>query len=167
MTSCFASGPVLCNIRVVLTLDPMQRESFISATQPILVFFDGECIFCNKWVDKVMKADAANHIKFGPKQGQTFQRVVKYHPEVANVDSIVVLAHDATGHEKALVRSRAVLAVVNGLTGYGVFRLVLKWTPTFLADIGYFIVSKLRFPLFGRLTSCRLPSPEERARFVD
>jgi predicted DCC family thiol-disulfide oxidoreductase YuxK len=44
----------------------------------------------------------------------------------------------------------------------------LLWIiPSPLRDLGYRIVSRLRYRLFGKHDACRLPSPAERAVFLD
>jgi predicted DCC family thiol-disulfide oxidoreductase YuxK len=39
--------------------------------------------------------------------------------------------------------------------------------PRPLRDLGYDLVASNRYRIFGKLDACRLPSPEERARFLD
>jgi predicted DCC family thiol-disulfide oxidoreductase YuxK len=143
------------------------QEPLTSAEHPLLLFFDGECNFCNKWVNRVRDADQAHRIRFGTKQGKTFQRVAKAHPEFVKIDSVVLVRRHPDGREDLLVRSAAVKAVIEGLSDFKLFELALKIFPTVISDIGYRIFSKLRMPLFGRMISCRVPNAEERKLFVD
>jgi predicted DCC family thiol-disulfide oxidoreductase YuxK len=134
---------------------------------PLLVFFDGECVFCDRWINRVRDADHTHRIRFGTKQGRTFQEVKRVHPEVANVESIVLVARRPDGGEDFLVRSSAIREVLKGLPGFRFFESVLQVTPTPLVELGYRIFSKLRKPIFGRLSQCRVPLEEEKTLFVE
>jgi predicted DCC family thiol-disulfide oxidoreductase YuxK len=142
--------------------EPLTSERF-----PMLLFFDGECAFCNRWVARVKDADHARRIRYGVKQGTTFQRVVAAHPEVTRVDSVVLLTRRADGTEEVTVRSRAVRRVIAGLPPFWFFRLMLAIFPAFLADIGYRIFSKLRTPLFGKWSHCRRPIEADKELYVE
>jgi predicted DCC family thiol-disulfide oxidoreductase YuxK len=122
---------------------------------------------CNGWVNRVMANNPAKDIRFGAKQGTTFQLAAERFPEVAKVDSIVVIEYQADGTERPLIRSRAVYSIVKHVQKLGAIRTLLSITPTIPADIGYCFVSKIRYYVFGRSDACRLPKPEERVRFVD
>jgi predicted DCC family thiol-disulfide oxidoreductase YuxK len=149
-----------------LTKSPAQ-ESLTSERFPLLLFFDGECAFCNRWVNRVRLADRAHRMRFGAKQGPTFQRVAQAHPEVAHVESVVLVERQPDGREKFLVRSAAIREVISGLPEFRFFDTVLRIFPTFLSDIGYRIFSKLRAPLFGKWHHCRVPLEEEKELYVD
>ena len=149
---------------------PPAEESGTSVTtarHPLALFFDGECCFCNRWVGRLMKADATHRTRFGAKQGQTFQRVAQNHPEAARVESIVLVRRDADGREKVLVRSAAVQAAIQGLPGYGFFTAVLRLTPRPLSDLGYGFISKIRKSIFGTQDVCNVVKPEERELFLN
>jgi predicted DCC family thiol-disulfide oxidoreductase YuxK len=138
-----------------------------SARHPLALFFDGECCFCNRWVGRVMRADSAHRTRFGAKQGRTFQRVAQQFPEAANVESIVLLRREPDGQEHVLVRRAAILAVIDGLPGYGFFTAVLRLTPRPLSELGYFIFSRMRKSIFGTQNVCNVVKPEERELFLD
>ena len=134
---------------------------------PLLLFFDGECAFCNRWVNKVRLADHQHRMRFGTKQGRTFQQVTQVHPELANVESVVLVERLPDGGEKFLVRSAAIREVIAGLPEFRVFEIALRIFPDFISDIGYRIFSKLRAPLFGTWHHCRVPLENERDLYVD
>ena len=138
-----------------------------SARYPLLLFYDGECAFCNRWVNRVKEADHAHRMRFGTKQGKTFQRVAQEHPEIEDIDSVVLLSRDANETEEVLVRSAAIRKVIEGLPRFRVFSFVLNVVPVPLSDVGYRIFSKLRTPLFGKWHHCRVPLEEEKELFVE
>ena len=142
--------------------------SLTSARYPMLLFFDGQCAFCNRWVNRVKEADLAHRIRFGTKQGKTYQQVVvPQRPDLATIESVVLVVRREDGSEDFLVRSAAIREVIAGLKPFRFFDIVLHIFPTFLSDIGYRIFSKLRTPLFGRWSHCRVPLEEEKVLFVD
>ena len=143
------------------------RTGLTSERFPLLLFFDGECSFCNRWVNKVRLADRAHRMRFGTKQGRTFQQIAKAHPELANVESVVLVERQADGSEEFLVRSAAIREVIKGLPEFRVFDMVLRICPTPISNIGYRIFSKLRGTLFGKWHHCRVPLEEEKELYVE
>jgi len=143
------------------------QEGLTSERYPMLLFFDGECAFCNRWVNRVKVADHAHRIRFGTKQGRTFRQVAQAHPDLAKVESVLLVVRRADGGEDFLVRSAAIREVIAGLPEFRFFATMLLIFPTFLSDVGYRIFSKLRTPLFGRWHHCRVPIEEDKQLFVD
>jgi predicted DCC family thiol-disulfide oxidoreductase YuxK len=142
------------------------QESLTSERYPMLLFFDGECAFCNRWVNRVKEADHAHRIRFGTKQGQTFQRVAQARPDLGPVESVVLVVRKTDGTEDYLVRSAAIREVIKGLPEFRFFELMLQIFPTPISDLGYRIFSKLRTPLFGKWHHCRVPIEEDKQLFV-
>jgi predicted DCC family thiol-disulfide oxidoreductase YuxK len=142
--------------------DPLTSERY-----PLLLFFDGECAFCNRWVNRVKEADHSHRMRYGTKQGKTFQQVVQAHPELANVDSVVLVKRRADGVEDFLVRAPAIREVIKGLPEFRVFELLLRIIPSPITNLGYRIFSKLRTPLFGKWHHCRVPLEQDRELYVE
>ncbi len=149
------------------SIESPKQESLTSERFPLLLFFDGECAFCNRWVNKVKEADHAHRIRFGAKQGQTFQQVAQTHPELARAESVFLIKRREDGSQEFLVRSPAIREVIKGLPEFRFFEVMLQIFPTFLSDIGYRIFSKLRAPLFGKWHHCRVPLEEDKILYVD
>jgi len=143
------------------------QEQLTSERHPLLLFFDGECAFCNRWVNRVKQADRTHRMRYGTKQGQTFQRVVQTHPEVANVESVVLVKRREDGGEDYLVRSAAIREVIDGLPEFRFFDLMLRIFPMPISDLGYRIFSKMRAPLFGQWSHCRVPLERDKQLFVE
>ncbi|MCE0521706.1 MAG: DCC1-like thiol-disulfide oxidoreductase family protein [Methylacidiphilales bacterium] len=146
---------------------PANPGSLTSERYPLLLFFDGDCAFCNRWVNRVKEADLAHRIRYGTKQGHTFQSVAQLHPELEPVESVVLVKRRPDGGEDFLVRSRAIREVIKGLPEFRFFELMLQLFPPFISDIGYRIFSKLRAPLFGKWSHCRVPIEQDKELYVD
>lgn len=136
-------------------------ETAVTAATPI-VFFDGVCGLCNSSVDFVLRYDRHGRLKFAPLQGETAERLLPT-ADRENLGSLV-LWDDG----QMFRRSSAVVRILWQL---GPAWRVLGWLiwliPQPLRNAGYRLVAALRYRLFGKKETCRLPSPDERSRFLD
>ncbi len=128
---------------------------------PIL-FFDGVCGLCNRVVDFVLRNDHRGRVRFAPLQGSTAQSRLPARDR-DHLDTVVFIEG-----ERITRRSTAVVRLLSHLGGIWTVLAWLLWLiPLPLRDVGYRLVSKLRYQLFGKKETCRLPAPDERARFLD
>jgi predicted DCC family thiol-disulfide oxidoreductase YuxK len=153
-------------------------ESFPAGTLPTsprpdgppferLVLFDGVCGFCDGAVQWLMDRDPSGRLRFAPLQGEVAGNLRARHAEIpADIDTFVyVEARD--GVETVSLRSQAVIAAFSQLDPVPGWLPWLRRVPRPLADLGYRLFASLRYRLFGKLDACRVPSAEERARFLD
>lgn len=126
-----------------------------------VIYFDGFCGLCNGFVDFVLSRDKARRFRFAPLQGSTAKARFG---DPGDVDpTTIVLEEDGRTFE----RSTAALRIISGLGGGWSIVSVLGLVPRFLRDAVYDWVARHRYGWFGKRDSCRLPSPEERAVFLD
>jgi predicted DCC family thiol-disulfide oxidoreductase YuxK len=80
----------------------------------------------------------------------------------------MLVVRDAGGTaESVLVRSEAVVALLKELPRpWPWIGLLLKGIPRPLRDVGYRLVARWRYRIWGRLESCLVPTAEERERFL-
>ncbi len=130
-----------------------------------LVLFDGLCGLCDKSVQWLLDHDPEGVLKFTPLQGETAAALMQRIELPENLDSIIFI--DRTdGEEKVFVRSRALMRITSHLPG-GWRRLSwLRIFPAFLTDLGYRLIAAMRYRIWGKRDVCRIPKPEERARFL-
>ena len=69
--------------------------------------------------------------------------------------------------ERLLRKSDAALWILRALGGPWRAAAALRVLPAGVRDIGYDLVARTRYRLFGRYTTCPLPDPRHRARFLD
>ena len=126
-----------------------------------VLFFDGTCGLCNGFVNFLLKRDQTHTLRFAPLQGEFAKGVLSR--ELRENLSTVVLYRNGKLH----LRSDAALIVLIELGGIwkilGLFWLV----PRAIRDMLYRIVAGNRYRWFGKSEQCRIPSPEERVRFLD
>ena len=126
-----------------------------------MVIFDGECAFCNRWVDFLLRFDRHDIFRFSARQnpaGASFLQHVGL-PE-CGTGSIILVEDGAV-----LSRSAAVLRMMS-LLGFpfslaAAFRVI----PGALRDLAYEWFARNRLTWFGHRT-CRVPSEAEDHRFL-
>jgi predicted DCC family thiol-disulfide oxidoreductase YuxK len=132
-----------------------------------LVLFDGVCGFCNASVRWLIERDREARLRFAPLQGAAAAELRRRHPEIPRDLDTMVYVEASGGAERVYLRFEAVLRAWAQVEPE---RPLLRWlrrVPRPLADLGYRVFARLRYRLFGRLESCPVPTPEERARFLD
>jgi predicted DCC family thiol-disulfide oxidoreductase YuxK len=130
--------------------------------QHAVVIFDGECVFCNRWVDFLLRFDRRDAFRFAARQtesGAAFLRQAGL-PE-GGVGSIILVEPGAI-----LQRSAAVLRILELLGLPFSLATVFRIIPPAPLDQIYEWFARNRIKWFGRLQTCRLPSPAERHRFL-
>jgi predicted DCC family thiol-disulfide oxidoreductase YuxK len=126
-----------------------------------VIFFDGVCGLCNAWIDFVVARDKTRVFRFGPLQGETAREWLNLPPEAA-FDSVTLV--DSTGTYR---KSDAVWRILARLPG--AWRLIaglLRVIPRPVRNWGYDFVARRRYRWFGKKETCRLPTADERDRFV-
>lgn len=130
-------------------------------SKPIL-FFDGVCGLCNGFVDFVLKHDRHGRVFVAPLQGPT--AAASLPDEIVRGLDTVVLLDGESWH----IRSSAIVRIFWKIGGLWSILGTLLWLiPKPLRDLGYKVVARSRYRLFGKKETCRLPTAAERSRFLD
>lgn len=130
-----------------------------------IVFYDGECGLCHRFVKTTLARDRAGVFHFAPLQGSTFTRLVAEPERAALPDSVVV----RTRKGRLLSRSAAVLYVLRRLGGsWGVLARALGLIPRPVRDWFYDVIAGARGSMFARPQGLCPVVPEElRARLLE
>jgi len=131
-----------------------------SSKHPI-IFFDGVCVLCNGFVDRMLRADRRGIFRFAPLQGETARALLPPQDDDPLRWSLLYL--DEHGVH---VQSDASLQICRRLGGAWWWLSLLRFIPRPLRDAAYRIVVRNRYHWFGQRATCRVPSPAERARFL-
>jgi predicted DCC family thiol-disulfide oxidoreductase YuxK len=131
-----------------------------------IIFFDGVCSLCNGYVDFLIRHDPARRLRYAPLQGSTFAAIKARHPQETIRDSIVV-CQTLNGQEVLSQQSQAVIAIMRELPYPWRALSWMQLIPRPLRDFGYGCVARIRYQVFGERETCRLPTPDERALFLD
>ena len=124
-----------------------------------IIFFDGFCILCSSFIDRVYKADKQEKFNFAPLQGQSAQILLNPTDQnlTKNLDTLAYLKNG-----KILIKSDAVLEISKDLGGIHQILYVTKIIPKFIRDTVYDFISGHRYKIIGKKESCRLPNKDRR-----
>lgn len=133
---------------------------------PRIVFFDGDCAFCDGRVRWLIERDPEARLRFAPLQGPTAAAVRAAFPErfPDDLDTLVYLRPDEHGRPDIRLRSAAVFEILQEVGGPASWLAWLRLLPRALTDRAYRIFARHRYRWFGRLDACPVPTPEQRAR---
>ncbi len=131
-----------------------------SLTRPI-VFFDGECVMCNGFLDWMMTIDRSALLRVSPLQGETAKKLLPPLPHNPEEWSIYFL--DET---RLYSQSEAVIQILRRLGGFWAMLSVAGVVPVVVRDAVYRSVASNRYRILGKRDACRLPNEQERSRFL-
>ena len=129
---------------------------------PVL-FFDGVCGLCNRFVNLLFLIDRQKVFKVATLQGSFATRSLPRDIS-ERLNSLVVLSESG----EILTKSRAVLFVLRRMGGiWCLLGFLGSLLPAVIADGVYDVISKNRYKAFGQLDACRAPTADEKCRFLD
>jgi predicted DCC family thiol-disulfide oxidoreductase YuxK len=134
----------------------------------LLVVFDGHCGLCNGAVRWLVRRDGNDRLRFvGLDSPQVVGLLARHGMDGARVETMLVVRDAGGGAESVLMRSDAVVALLGALPGpWPAVGVALGWIPRAVRDLGYRVVARWRYRIWGRLESCTVPTAEERERFL-
>ncbi|MDR7129254.1 putative DCC family thiol-disulfide oxidoreductase YuxK [Algoriphagus sp. 4150] len=132
-------------------------------TQPkSIIFFDGVCNLCNTSIDFVIQRDKNDHFLVGALQEDLSREILsRFEVREDYLDSLVLLEKG-----KIYYKSTAALKIARNLTGLWPALYILILLPKFLRDPIYNWIGSNRYRWFGKKSTCRLPTPAEKAKFL-
>lgn len=126
-----------------------------------IIFFDGICSLCNRFVDFVYKRDKKNTFKFAALQSAAAKKVLKN--EDLGLDTLVYFEDNQT-----YKKSTAALKIMFQFGGlWTILAILLSIVPLIIRDYIYTKIAQNRYSIWGQLDTCRMPTEEEKNRFLD
>jgi predicted DCC family thiol-disulfide oxidoreductase YuxK len=145
-------------------MEQLPRNHSLSAAgvaKPV-IFFDDVCVMCNGFVNLILRVDRQQQFLFAPLSGETASRLLPPLPDDPSKWSMVYV--DESGiHDQ----SDASLEVYRRLGGIWWLLSLARFVPRVIRNPVYRIIARNRYRWFGKRDTCRIPSPEERTRFLD
>ena len=128
-----------------------------------VIFFDGECLLCSRFVRFIIARDRRGRFRFASLESQAGQKARRLIGETEGEPGTVILL--ANG--RPFVKSSAVIRIAANLPGIWKLTRVLLLIPAPLRDAVYNWVARRRYRWFGKQTSCMVPTADIRDRFID
>jgi len=136
------------------------------AAHPIILY-DGVCGLCNRLNRFVLARDPAARFRFAALQSPLAAEILGRHGrDPRDLDTLYLVLASGQPEERLLQKSEAALWILRELGGWRAAGL-LRIVPRRVRDLGYDLVARTRYRLFGRYDTCPLPDPRHRARFLD
>lgn len=128
-----------------------------------IVLFDGECNFCDRSVQFIIKRDPTGIFAFASLKSKVGQQLLRDYHIPDELDSLILI--DPLNH-KYYIKSSAALHISRNLTALWSILYIFKLIPRSIRDKVYDLIARNRIRWFGKKEQCILPSPEIRNRFL-
>jgi predicted DCC family thiol-disulfide oxidoreductase YuxK len=129
-----------------------------------IIFFDGLCHLCDGFIQILIKVDQGKVLFYSPLQGELSKSLslVEKTSDVEGAYSTIVFLHNGVLYYK----SEAVIRALSAIATWTKVLVLLLWIPNFIRDFVYDLVARNRYTVFGKRAACRIPTAEERLRFL-
>jgi len=131
----------------------------MSQTNKIIVLYDAYCVLCNKSIIWIIKNDVNNFFSFAHYKGN-FSKI--NYPELTKIDTISII----TKKGDYLQKSEAVLYILDVINKLTFIQKIIKVIPVKTRDLIYDKIAKNRYSLFGKYSTCEIPKPEWKSKFL-
>ncbi len=128
-----------------------------------LVLFDGVCNLCNGSVQFIIDRDPNAYFRFAALQSDAAAPALAHCGRGDSTLDSIVLVEGGVCYS----RSDAALRIARRLSGLWPVVYVGILFPRLVRDLVYELIARHRYRWFGRTETCRIPTPELRARFLD
>ena len=126
------------------------------------LIYDGDCGFCNYWVQWVLRNDKNKRIMFASLQSAFGQRFL----EERNLDAKnFITVYLWKPGEFYHLKSRAIFETANIMGGKFSLLSYLRFLPVTLTNFFYDIIARNRQKLATQ--KCYLPTDQEKQRFIE
>ena len=134
-----------------------------------LLFYDGVCGLCNSWVNRVIEKDRKDQFRFATLQSDLAKKVLsKHNCNYEDLNTLYLVTDYEGENEKIHTKSTAALKVFTILGGkLGFLSRILLIVPAFIRNVGYSLLAKTRYRIFGKYNTCKLPNPDLKYKFLD
>jgi predicted DCC family thiol-disulfide oxidoreductase YuxK len=139
-----------------------------AAAEAPVILYDGVCGLCHRLNRFVLARDPAGRFRFAALQSAPAREILARHGrDPRDLDTLYLVLGHGGRDERLLRKSDAALWILRELGGPWRGASLLRLVPRPVRDLGYDLVARTRYRLFGRYDTCPLPDPRHRARFLD
>lgn len=133
-----------------------------AATSPDpIVLYDGVCGLCHRSVRFLIRRDGGR-LRYAPLQGETAEALRARYPEIpARLETVVLIADG-----RVRLRTKAFLYAARYLTRPWRWAYHVRWLPSFLIDLPYRLIARIRYRIWGKYESCERPTAADVERLL-
>lgn len=128
-----------------------------------IVLFDGVCNLCENSVQFIIRKNKKKNIQFASLQGLFGQAILKENKLNTTEFSSLIFVENG----RIYTKSSGALRITKHLKGLWPLMICFLIVPKFIRDGVYNYIAKNRYKWYGKKTSCWLPTPELKQRFLD
>ncbi len=128
-----------------------------------VILFDGDCNFCNYWVNFIIKNDVDDKFLFASLQSEFGSKQLKKH-KISHLASDTFILID---NDNFYIKSDAAFLVLKDLKHWLKAFRFLKIIPKVIRDIIYDFIAKNRKKFFSTKDYCLVPSEKIRKKFLE
>ncbi|MBN4054554.1 thiol-disulfide oxidoreductase DCC family protein [Nitrospira defluvii] len=141
------------------SINLMTHENHI---EPPIILYDDICHLCTSTVNFVIRRDSKKVFRFASLQSSIGQQFLKkFGLPRSNFKTFVFIKQ-----ETIFTKSSAALQVVKHLDGFWPILYMLILIPLPIRNFFYDWIAKNRYRLFGKRTSCFVPTKDHQDRFL-
>ena len=131
-----------------------------------LVFYDGNCGFCDRVVQWVFKQDKNQLFAFAPLQGETASQYLRnLPPEIRFTDSLILIENFRSSYPRVYILAKGALRIAWLLGWPWILMGWLSFFPGWMFDWGYRLVASNRHSFFSH-DQCFVPPANQKDRFL-
>lgn len=127
-----------------------------------IILFDGDCNFCNYWVNFILKNDVNDKFLFASLQSEYGSKQLEKH-KISHIASDTFILID---NDNYYIKSDAAFLILNDLKHWLKFFKFLKIIPKSVRDLVYDYIAKNRKKLFRKKFYCMIPNEQIKSKFI-
>jgi|ERR1035437_4054377 predicted DCC family thiol-disulfide oxidoreductase YuxK len=130
--------------------------------QSPVILFDGVCNLCCEWTRFLIWKDKKMLFKFASIQSEVGERLLNS----AGLNNKELKTIIYLKNNQVYLASTAVLEILTDLGGIWKMFSLFQLIPKAVRDRIYLFIAERRYRIFGKRSSCLLPTPENQKRFL-
>jgi predicted DCC family thiol-disulfide oxidoreductase YuxK len=132
-----------------------------------VILYDGVCALCNFVVRYLLRHDHAGQFLFVPQETPLAAELLAPYAASNAPEGVILLTATLTPGQRLYRRTDAVSESLRLLAGpWSFLGRLARITPRWLREPLYTLIARYRYRLFGRYSTCPIPTPAQQERIL-